>query len=122
MSGQIGEVAGNCQQLLAFQKFVEKEIMAASPQQILTVKHQKVELVRSVKSTVSSINLQPMEAPDISFTANKDLLSFPSKLGGVYTLDIQRTGKEITMAHETSTFELTTSSSLPLNLDLLPVS
>ena len=32
---------------------------------------------------------------------------------------IQRKGKEITMAHLTSTLELTTSSSLPLNLDAL---
>ena len=32
VSGQIEEVANKCQQLLAFQKFVEEEIMATSPQ------------------------------------------------------------------------------------------
>ena len=118
VSGQIEKVASNYQQLLAFQKFVEEEVMAASPQQVLTVKHQKVEHVRSVKSKVSSSNLQPMETASIVFTADKDLLSCCSKLGKVYNLDdIQRKGKEITMVCATSTFELT--SSLPQNLDAL---
>ena len=118
VSEQIEDVASKCQQLLAFQKFVEEEVMAASPQQILTVKHQKVEHVRSVNSKLSSSNLQPMEAANIVFTADKDFLSHCSKLGRVGNLDnIQRKGKEITMAQQISTFELT--SSLPLNFDAL---
>ena len=119
VSGQIEEAASKCQQLLAFQKFVEEEVMAASPQQVLTVKHQKVEHVRSVKSKVSSSNLQPMEAANIGFSANKDLLSCTSKLGDVYTLDIQRKGNEITTAFENTSFELITSSSLPLPINAL---
>ena len=121
VSGQIEKVASNYQQLLAFQKFVEEEVMAASPQQVLTVKHQKVEHVRSVKSKISSSNLQPMEAANIVFTADKDLLSH--ELGKVYDLkcdDIQRRDiKEINMVNETSTFELTSSLPLHVHLDLL---
>ena len=60
-------------------------------------------VVRSVKSKVSSSNLQPMEAANIVFTADKDLLPCCSKLGKVY--NPQRKGEEITMAYATSRFQ-----------------
>ena len=71
------------------------------PQQVLTMERQKVDHVRSVKSIITSSNLQPAEEADIKFRVEKVK------------------GTEIAMASETTLFKLIASSSLPPPIDLL---
>lgn len=119
LSEQIKEVASDRRQLEEFQKLLKEEVTAEA----MTEMQQKLELVRSVIKSTSS--LQPKEEDNIKFTAENSLLSCCCKFGDVYATDVaskvQATGKgkEFAVAQETTTFELESSTSLPLPLSVL---
>ena len=119
LSKQVEELSSSHKQLSEFQKFVEEDIITASPQQVLTEECQKLEDMKSIMSKVTSSNLQPVEEADIKFTVDKDLERCCSKLGDVYTHEVKIAGSNIVTAGETAWFELATSSTIPIPVNLV---
>ena len=119
LSKQAEEISSSHKQLGEFQKFVEEVIITASPQQVLTEECQKLDDMKSIMSKVTSSNLQPMEEADIKFTVDKDLQRCCSKLGDVYIHEVKIVGNKIVTAGETAWFELATSSTIPIPVNLV---
>ena len=119
LSKQAEEISSSHKQLGEFQKFVEEGIFTVSQQQVLTEECQKLDDIKSIMSKVTSSNLQPMEEADIKFTVDKDLQRCCSKLGDVYIHEVKIVGNKIVTAGETAWFELATSSTIPIPVNLV---
>ena len=107
--------------LQSVKQFTDEELRIGSTQQILVMKRQMVDQMRTVRSQVKEEDLQPLEETKVTFLANPTLLKACGEVGRLIGMHVSGKGLKTAMAGRKESFDvhITEAVGTPLSPNLL---